>query len=41
MLDWNASAIGFYKRLGAVPMTDWRVYRLTGDALGALARGDV
>ena len=41
VLDWNASAIGFYKRLGAVPMTDWRVYRLTGDALGALARGDV
>lgn len=33
VLDWNAPAIGFYRKLGAVPMDDWTVYRLTGDAL--------
>jgi GNAT superfamily N-acetyltransferase len=38
VLDWNEPAIGFYKKLGAVPMSDWTVYRVTGDALGSLAR---
>lgn len=38
VLDWNRNAIGFYTRLGAVPMADWTVYRVTGDALTALAR---
>jgi GNAT superfamily N-acetyltransferase len=38
VLDWNESAIGFYERLGARPNSDWTVYRLTGDALRALAR---
>ena len=38
VLDWNAPAIGFYGRLGAVPMDDWTVQRLTGDALRALAQ---
>ncbi len=33
VLDWNEPAIGFYKRLGAVAMDDWTVYRLTGEAL--------
>jgi GNAT superfamily N-acetyltransferase len=33
VLDWNASAIGFYRALGAVPMDEWTVQRLTGDAL--------
>jgi GNAT superfamily N-acetyltransferase len=38
VLDWNAPSIAFYKSLGAVPMDEWTVYRLTGAALGALAR---
>ena len=33
VLDWNAPAIGFYQKLGAVPMNDWTVFRLTGAAL--------
>jgi GNAT superfamily N-acetyltransferase len=33
VLDWNAPAIGFYRRLGAEPLRDWTVYRLTGAAL--------
>ncbi len=37
VLDWNESAIGFYKRLGAVPMDEWTVFRVTGDALTRLA----
>jgi GNAT superfamily N-acetyltransferase len=37
VLDWNSSAIGFYKSLGAVPLTDWRLFRLSGDALSTLA----
>lgn len=38
VLDWNAPAIEFYKSLGAVPMSDWSVFRLTGDALERLAK---
>jgi GNAT superfamily N-acetyltransferase len=37
VLDWNAPAIGFYKRLGAVLLDDWRICRLTGETLAALA----
>jgi GNAT superfamily N-acetyltransferase len=37
VLDWNEPAIGFYRSLGAVPMTDWRVMRVTGEALTKLA----
>ena len=37
VLDWNEPAIGFYKSLGATPMSDWTVFRLTGDALKNLA----
>ena len=37
VLDWNAPAIGFYEKLGAEPMNDWTVFRLTGDALKHLA----
>jgi len=33
VLDWNESAIGFYKRHGASMLDDWRICRLTGDAL--------
>ena len=36
VLDWNAPAIGFYKKLGAVPLDDWTVFRVTGDALNQL-----
>ena len=38
VLDWNAPAIGFYKKLGATPMDEWTVFRLTGDALTTLGR---
>lgn len=38
VLDWNEPAIAFYRRLGAEPMSAWTVYKLTGDAIGALAR---
>ena len=37
VLDWNEPAIGFYKSLGAKPMADWTVMRLTGEALKKLA----
>jgi GNAT superfamily N-acetyltransferase len=37
VLDWNAPAIGFYRKLGAVPMDEWTTFRLTGEALEALA----
>ena len=33
VLNWNQPAIDFYRRMGAVAMDDWTVYRLTGDAL--------
>jgi GNAT superfamily N-acetyltransferase len=36
VLDWNQPAIDFYKAMGAVPMDEWTVYRLSGDALTAL-----
>jgi GNAT superfamily N-acetyltransferase len=31
VLDWNKPAIDFYKKLGAKPMNEWTVYRLTED----------
>ncbi|WP_157246118.1 GNAT family N-acetyltransferase [Nonomuraea typhae] len=37
VLDWNEPAIGFYKSLGAIPMDEWTVYRLTDEPLRALA----
>jgi GNAT superfamily N-acetyltransferase len=37
VLDWNQPAIDFYRSVGAVPMSDWTVFRLTGEALEALA----
>ncbi|MCQ4042846.1 GNAT family N-acetyltransferase [Streptantibioticus rubrisoli] len=37
VLDWNEPSIGFYKSLGAVPMDEWTVHRLTGEPLRALA----
>ncbi len=40
VLDWNDPAIGFYRALGARPMDEWTVWRLTGDALDRLADAD-
>lgn len=37
VLDWNESAIKFYKGLGAVPLEDLTVFRLTGESLKKLA----
>ena len=37
VLDWNEPAIGFYKKLGAVAMDEWTVYRVSGAALSELA----
>ena len=36
-LDWNRPSIDFYLSLGAEPMDEWTVYRVTGDTLRALA----
>ena len=38
VLHWNKSAIGFYERLGAIPMDEWAVYRLAGEPLQRLAQ---
>jgi GNAT superfamily N-acetyltransferase len=38
VLNWNKEAIGFYERLGAKPNSEWTVYRIAGEALGALGR---
>ena len=37
-LDWNKPSIDFYLSLGAVPMSEWTTYRVTGDALVTLAK---
>src|SRR5262245_34254710 len=36
VLDWNELAINFYKALGARPMDEWTVFRLTGESLRKL-----
>ena len=36
-LDWNTPAIDFYEKLGATQMAEWRLLRVTGDALHKLA----
>ncbi|MGJ9417151.1 GNAT family N-acetyltransferase [Massilia sp. CMS3.1] len=38
VLDWNEPAIGFYKTMGADIMPEWRICRVTGEALDHLAR---
>ncbi len=38
VLDWNEPSINFYKSLGAKPLDDWTVYRLTGDSLKRVAQ---
>ena len=37
VLDWNADAIAVYRAIGAVPLDEWTVQRVTGDALHRLA----
>jgi len=39
VLDWNEPSIGFYRSLGAVPLEEWTTFRMSGEALEALARG--
>jgi GNAT superfamily N-acetyltransferase len=39
VLDWNEPAIKFYKSRGAEALDEWTKYRLTGEALQALAKG--
>jgi len=39
VLDWNRPARDFYESLGAKPMTDWIIHRVSGEALIRLARG--
>jgi GNAT superfamily N-acetyltransferase len=38
VLDWNTPAIDFYKSLGAVPMDEWTIFRLTAPAIARLAK---
>ena len=40
VLNWNEPALGFYSALGAVPLDDWKQYRLTGAPLEDLARAE-
>ena len=40
VLDWNAPAIAFYRALGAEPMDDWTIMRVTGARLATLANVD-
>jgi GNAT superfamily N-acetyltransferase len=40
VLDWNDPAIQFYRRLGAKPMEEWTVFRLTRDGIAELAKSE-
>jgi len=40
VLDWNEPAIKFYRALGAKPMDEWTVFRLTRDGIAELAKSD-
>ena len=37
VLDWNQPAIDFYTKVGALPMSEWTVFRITGKSLDELA----
>lgn len=41
VLDWNEPAIGFYRRMGAVPQDEWTTFRLSGAQLKAVAGGEI
>jgi GNAT superfamily N-acetyltransferase len=38
VLDWNEPSIAFYKKLGAEPLSDWTVFRVTGSSLRELGK---
>jgi len=38
VLDWNENAIRFYEKMGATVMPEWRICRVTGEALAAFGR---
>ena len=38
VLTWNQPSIDFYHSLGAVTLEDWRMFRLAGEAIAALAQ---
>lgn len=38
VLDWNTLALDFYRALGAQPLSEWTVHRVSGEALARLAR---
>lgn len=40
VLDWNERAINFYKKMGAVPMSDWTVFRLAEESINRLIGKD-
>jgi GNAT superfamily N-acetyltransferase len=40
VLDWNIPSIEFYRSLGATAMDEWTIFRLTGDGIANLARGE-
>ena len=40
VLDWNDPAIQFYRKLGAKPMEEWTVFRLTRDGIAELAQSE-
>ena len=41
VLDWNERAINFYKKIGAIPMDEWTVFRLTEPSLKRLASNTI
>ena len=41
VLDWNAPGIAFYRSIGAQMMDEWRICRLSGEALQAFAAGEM
>jgi hypothetical protein len=41
VLDWNAPSIDFYRSIGAQVMDEWRICRLSGEALARFANARV
>ncbi|MCC2645348.1 MAG: family N-acetyltransferase [Burkholderiales bacterium] len=41
VLDWNKKAIDFYLNIGAAPMDEWTVFRITGEKLDTLANSTI
>ncbi|MBX7065865.1 MAG: GNAT family N-acetyltransferase [Parachlamydiales bacterium] len=36
VLDWNERAVNFYKKIGAIPMSEWTVFRMTEESIDQL-----